>query len=77
MSTDVRSAYYDVLPRGVRNLTYRRIETGIIEGSFNNSGGFAAFDIAADINADVLEGVNGSIDAVLATFSPSEGSSLV
>lgn len=72
MSTDVSSAYYDVLPRGVRNLTYRRIETGIIEGSFNNSGGFAAFDIAADINADVLEGVNGSIDAVLATFSPSE-----
>lgn len=72
ISNDILAAYYDVLPRGVRNITYRRIQTGVIDGSFNNSGGFSAFDIAADINADVLEGVDSSIDAVLDTFSSSE-----
>lgn len=71
-SFSVEAAYYDVLPRGVRNITYRRIQTGVIEGSFNNSGGFSAFDFAAEINADVLEGVDGSIDAVLDTFSSAE-----
>jgi hypothetical protein len=71
-SFDVLAVYYDVLPKGVRNITYRRIQTGTIDGSFNSGGGFAAFDIAADINADVLEGVDSSIDAVLGTFSAAE-----
>lgn len=63
------AAYYDVLPKGVRNITYRHIKTGAISGEFNKSGTFNAFDFSADINADVLEGIDPAIDAILAALT--------
>lgn len=51
-------AYYDTLPAGVRNLTYRLVQTGSITGSYGSSGGLKGYNVSANINADSLRSVD-------------------
>ncbi|GAB4017615.1 MAG: hypothetical protein Fur0010_18380 [Bdellovibrio sp.] len=60
-----QAAYYDVLPKGVRNFTYRYIQTGKIGGSYNSSGDFEGYNLTAKINADSLKGINSAVDTYL------------
>lgn len=59
------AAYYDTLPAGVRNLTYRIVQTGQITGSYSNSGSLKGYNINANLNADSIRGVNAAVDAYL------------
>lgn len=59
------AAYYDTLPAGVRNLSYRIIQTGQITGSYSNSGSLKGYNINANLNADSIRGVNTAVDAYL------------
>lgn len=66
------AAYYDTLPRGVRNFTYRFVQTGDITGSYSSSGNFKGYNVNANINADSIKGVNATVDAYLNSLSPTD-----
>ncbi|MDO9184354.1 MAG: hypothetical protein Q7U04_18205 [Bacteriovorax sp.] len=66
------AAYYDTLPKGVRNFTYRFIQTGEITGSYGNSGNFKGYNVNANINADSIKGVNSAVDVYLNSLSASD-----
>ena len=66
------ASYYDTLPKGVRNITYRYIQTGEITGSYGNAGSFKGYNINANINADTIKGVNSAVDTYLNTLSNDE-----
>jgi len=61
----LQAAYYDILPKGVRNLTYRFIQTGNITGSYGSSGDFKGYNISANLNAETIRGVSSAVDAYL------------
>ena len=63
------ASYYQTLPKGVRNFTYRYIQTGEISGSFSSTGNFKGYNVNATINADSLKGINGAVDAYLNSLS--------
>lgn len=67
-----QAAYYDVLPKGVRNFTYRYIQTGKIGGSYNSSGDFEGYNLTASINADSLKGINSAVDTYLNGLSAAD-----
>ncbi|MBC7537428.1 MAG: hypothetical protein H7281_01300 [Bacteriovorax sp.] len=66
------AAYYDTLPAGVRNITYRYIQTGEITGSYGSSGNFKGYNVNANINADSIKGVNAAVDTYLGTLSATD-----
>jgi hypothetical protein len=66
------ASYYDTLPKGVRNFTYRFVQTGDITGSFNSSGSFKGYNVNANINADSIKGVNNAVDAYLTSLSAAD-----
>lgn len=66
------ASYYDTLPKGVRNFTYRFVQTGDITGSFNSSGSFKGYNVNANINADSIKGVNAAVDAYLNSLSAAD-----
>ena len=68
-STGAYAAYYDVLPKGVRNLTYQYTLTGEITGRYTNSGNLQGYNINANINADSIKGINSAVDTYLGTLS--------
>ncbi|AUN97456.1 hypothetical protein C0V70_04895 [Bacteriovorax stolpii] len=68
-STKAFGAYYDVLPKGVRNLTYQYTMTGEITGRYTNSGNLQGYNINANINADSIKGINAAVDTYLGTLS--------
>ncbi len=68
-SFNLHAAYYDVLPKGVRNLAIHFTKTGNIEGSYNSSGNFKGYNINANINADTIKGVNSAVDLYLDSLS--------
>ncbi len=68
----VKASYYDVLPEGVRNFTYRYIQTGAIGGSYNSSGQFEGYNLSANINADALKGINSAVDTYLDSLSAAD-----
>lgn len=72
LSSPLHAAYYDVLPKGVRNFTYRFVQTGTITGSYNGSGDFKGYNVNANINAATIQGVNPAVDAYIAGLPPSE-----
>lgn len=59
------AGYHDTLPKGVRNFTFRLIKTNTIKGSYNAQGRPEGYSINTKINADVLIGLNGTVDAYL------------
>jgi hypothetical protein len=68
-SKNVMASYYDVLPKGVRNFTYRFVATDTIKGSYNSGGDFKGYNVNANINADSIKGINGAVDVYLGTLS--------
>lgn len=66
------AAYYDTLPKDVRNITYRIIQTGQITGSYGSSGNFKGYNVNANINADSIKGVNTTVDAYLELLSAAD-----
>lgn len=66
------AAYHQTLPKGVRNLTLRLIKTNTIKGSYNAEGQPEGYGINSKINADVLIGLNGSVDTYLQGLSPAD-----
>lgn len=71
-SSNVLAAYYDVLPKGVRNLTYQYTMTGEITGRYTNSGNLQGYNVNANINADSIKGVNSAVDTYLGTLSAAD-----
>lgn len=71
-NTKVFAAYYDVLPKGVRNLTYQFTQTGEITGRYTNSGTLQGYNVSANINADSIKGVNSAVDTYLGSLSASD-----
>jgi hypothetical protein len=69
LNTKVFAAYYDVLPKGVRNLTYQYTQTGNITGRYTNSGTLQGYNVNANINADSLKGINSAVDTYLNSLS--------
>lgn len=69
LSAKANAAYYDVLPKGVRNLTYQYTMTGEITGRYTNSGNLQGYNINANINADSIKGINAAVDTYLGTLS--------
>jgi hypothetical protein len=67
-----QAAYFDTLPKGVRNITYRLVQTGEISGSYNSSGNFKGYNLNANINAEVIRGLNGAVDAYLNTLTDNQ-----
>lgn len=63
------AAYYDVLPKGVRNITYQLTKTSSISGRYTNSGNLQGYNINANINADAIKGFSGPVDTYLGTLS--------
>lgn len=55
LSTEISAAYYNTLPKGVRNFTYRHVRITNIEGDYNKNGVLEPFNFEADINADALK----------------------
>lgn len=72
ITSAAQAAYYDVLPKGVRNFTYRFVQTGNITGSYNSSGDLKGYNVNANINADSIKGVNATVDAYLAGLSDAD-----
>ncbi|MCO4793769.1 MAG: hypothetical protein KC493_08660 [Bacteriovoracaceae bacterium] len=72
ISPSIEAAYYSTLPKGVRNFTYRFIKTNTVSGSYNSAGSFEAYNINAQINADVIKGLNGTVDTYLNGLSQSD-----
>lgn len=72
ISLDAQAGYYDVLPKGVRNFTYRFIQTGKVGGSYNSSGKFEGYNVNAKINADSLRGIISAVDTYLDTLSAAD-----
>lgn len=66
------AAYYDTLPAGVRNFTYRFIQTGEITGSFGSTGNFKGYNINANINADSIKGISSAVDTYLSGLTAQE-----
>ncbi len=66
---DVFASYYDTLPSGVKNFTFRLVQTGDISGSYGSSGNFKGYNINASINADSVKGLDPAVDAFLAGLS--------
>ena len=66
------AAYYDTLPKGVRDITYHFSETGTISGNYNSTGDFKGYNINVNINADTIKGLNNAVDAYLATLTPTQ-----
>ena len=66
------AAYYDTLPAGVRNITYRYIQTGEITGSYGSTGNFKGYNVNANINADSIKGVNAAVDTYLNSLSAAD-----
>lgn len=64
--------YYDTLPAGVRNFTFRLIHTGSITGSYGNSGNFKGYNINTTINADSIKGVSNAVDTYLNSLSATD-----
>ncbi|MBH48988.1 MAG: hypothetical protein CME71_12540 [Halobacteriovorax sp.] len=56
----------------MRNLTFRLIKTNTIKGSYNAQGQPEGYSINSKINADVLIGLNGSVDTYLNGLSPAD-----
>jgi hypothetical protein len=71
-SLSVHAAYYDTLPKGVRNITYRFIQTGSITGSYGSAGSFKGYNVNANINADSIKGVNAAVDTYLGTLNATD-----
>lgn len=69
LSNNLFAAYYDTLPAGVRNFTYRFVQTGSITGSYGSAGNFKGYNINANINADSIKGVNSAVDTYLNSLS--------
>jgi hypothetical protein len=69
ISTKAFGAYYDVLPKGVRNVTYQFTRTGEITGRYTNSGTLQGYNVSANINADTIKGINSAVDTYLGTLS--------
>ncbi|MFA6237888.1 MAG: hypothetical protein WC635_11210 [Bacteriovorax sp.] len=65
-------AYYDTLPQGVRNLTFRIIQTSNITGSYGSSGNLKGYNVNANINADSIRGVNAAVDLYLDSLSAAD-----
>jgi hypothetical protein len=63
------ASYYQTLPKGVKNFTYRFIQTGEITGSFSSAGNFKGYNVNATINADSLKGINSAVDTYLNSLS--------
>lgn len=68
-SSNLFAAYYDVLPKGVRNLTYQYTVTGEINGRYTSSGNLQGYNVTANINADTIKGINTAVDTYLGTLS--------
>lgn len=68
-SQNTNAAYYDVLPKGVRNISYQYTKTGEINGRYTNSGNLQGYNVSANINADAIKGVNAAVDTYLGTLS--------
>lgn len=66
------AAYYDTLPEGVRNFTYRLVQTGKITGSYGSTGNLKGYNVNANINADAIKGVNSAVDTYLGTLSAAD-----
>lgn len=71
-SSAVPAAYYDVLPKGVRNFTYRFVQTGDITGSYNGAGDLKGYNINANIDAATLMGVSTALDTYLLSLSAAD-----
>ena len=67
-----QAAYYDVLPKCVRNFTYRYIQTSQVGGSYNSSGKFEGYNVNANINADSIRGIISAVDTYLDTLSAAD-----
>lgn len=67
-----KAAYYETLPKGVRNITYRFVQTGDITGSYSSSGNFKGYNVNANINADSIKGINSTVDTYLNSLSPTD-----
>lgn len=63
------AAYYDVLPKGVRNLTYQFTQTDVITGRYTSGGTLQGYNVLANINAETLKGLNAAVDTYLGTLS--------
>lgn len=70
--SNIHAAYYDTLPQGVRNITYRFVQTGDITGSYGSSGSFKGYNVNANINADSIKGVNAAVDTYLNSLSTAD-----
>tara|TARA_R110000868_G_scaffold104087_5_gene286270 strand:- start:486 stop:1652 length:1167 start_codon:yes stop_codon:yes gene_type:complete len=66
------AGYSQTLPKGVRNLTFRLIKTNTIKGSYNAQGQPEGYSVNSKINADVLIGLNSSVDTYLQGLSPAD-----
>lgn len=66
------AGYYTTLPEGVRNLTYRFVQTGEITGSYGSTGDLKGYNVNANINADALKGINAAVDAYLNSLSAAD-----
>lgn len=68
-ANSIFAAYYDVLPKGVRNITYQYTQTGEITGRYTNSGTLQGYNVNANINADSIKGINSAVDIYLGTLT--------
>ena len=65
----LHAAYYDTLPKGVVNFTYRFVKTEEITGSYSSTGSFKGYNVNANINADSIRGVSDAVDTYLDSLS--------
>ncbi len=72
ITNSVFAGYHQTLPKGVRNLTFRLIKTNTIEGSYNAQGRPEGYSVNTKINADVLRGINSSVDTYLDSLSAAD-----
>lgn len=67
-----QAAYYETLPKGVRNFTYRFVQTGNITGSYGSTGEFKGYNINANIGADSIKGLNSAVDTYLNSMNATD-----
>lgn len=72
LAPKVMAAYYTTLPKGVRNVTYRYVQTNDITGSYNTAGNYEGYNVNAKITADVIKGIDTSVDTYLNGLSQSD-----
>ncbi len=74
LAPSIHSAYYDLLPKGVRAFGFRRVIANNISEKFNDRGLLQSYGPKIDLSGDSLKGLSSAVDVYLNALQTGETS---